>query len=654
MAKNKRLLLWIGIGCLGLVALAALAAIVVLLWVFPVYKTTSGLPATLAMPAAATMQPTAVALLPPLTPEAATPSPPAVTTIPPATQEPRGTPTPFALFPTATPSRTSTTTSRPTRSPTPDPWVNASLAEMDLKEKVGQLLLVAVNGDELSQNACKKMQEVTPAGVFYQAGNVHTPGQLVDFTLQLQACAREGGMPPLLISLDHEGEFLNHFDSGVNNFPTALALGATGDPENAYRASLASGDELASTGVNMVLGPVADVLLDLDNGVVSLRTYGGDPSQVSLFVRRSVAGYREAGLIAALKHFPGHGGSTGDSHSELVVDRARLSDLEASYLPSFRAGVEAGAQVVMFSHVAFPAINGGSVPSTFSEPMVRLLREDLGFNGVIMTDNLGMKAVAPTRSQIPDAALRAVQAGADLLLISDTEIAPVVYKRLLQAFKRGEVPLERLDDAVRHILTLKAQNGLKSYPARVAPRPDLEANAQLAQELGAQAVTIYTTGRGQLVPLPANARRILIVGPNADWPYYTSILQPDLEASGRTVDFIYYTTPLKNPVPEVDLVKSLPARTVGYDETILFTWQAHLNRVTMGDTWPADLVAALARAGRPFVVVAMTSPTDLLEFPGARAFICTFGTTRGQIQGLVDILVGDRQASGKNPLPGLP
>jgi beta-N-acetylhexosaminidase len=250
--------------------------------------------------------------------------------------------------------------------------------------------------------------------------------------------------------------------------------------------------------------------------------------------------------------------------------------------------------------------------------------------------------------------VRAVQAGADLLLMSDTEIVPVVYRRLLQAFKRGEIPVERLDDAVRHVLTLKARNGLKSYPPRVAPQPDLEADGKLAQDLGAQAVTVYSSGRGQLVPLPASAQRVLVVGPNPDWPFYTNVLQPALEASGRTVDFIYYTTPLKNPVPEVDLIDSLPLRTAYYDETVLLTWNSHLNRVTMGDTWPSDLVAALSRTGRPLVVVALTSPTDLLEFPGIRAFICTFGTTRGQMQGLVDILLGKRQAAGENPLPGLP
>jgi beta-N-acetylhexosaminidase len=653
MLKNKPIWLWIVLGGLGLAALAAITALALLLLVYPINKTTSALPATLAMPAAPARQPTEVAALLP-SPQPATPRPstPSAAALP--SQTPPGTPTPFALFPSSTPSRTPTSTLRSTRAPTPDPWVNASLAEMDLKQKVGQLLMVAVDGDELTQNACQKIQDITPAGVFYQAGNVHTPGQLVNFTLQLQACAREGGMPPLLIALDHEGEFLDHFDSGVTNFPTALALGATGDPESAYRASLASGGELASTGVNMVLGPVADVLLNPDNGVVSLRTYGGDASQVSLFVRRSVAGYREAGLIATLKHFPGHGGAAEDSHSGLVVDRARLSDLETSYLPSFQAGIEAGAQAVMLSHVAFPALNQGNVPTTFSAPMVRLLRDELGFEGVIMTDNLGMKAVAPARSQIPDAALRAVQAGADLLLMSDSQIAPVVFRRLVQAFKRGELPMERLDDAVRRLLTLKARNGLKGYPPRIGPQADLAADGRLAQELGAQAVTVYSTGHGALVPLPALAQRILVIGPNPEWPFYKGVLQPAFEASGKTVDFIYYTTPLKNPVPETGLVTTLPLRTAGYDVTILLTWNSHLNRVTMGDTWPSDLVAALSRTGRPLVVAALTSPTDLLEFPGLRAFICTFGTTRGQMQGLVEILLGTRQATGKNPLPGLP
>jgi beta-N-acetylhexosaminidase len=132
------------------------------------------------------------------------------------------------------------------------------------------------------------------------------------FSAGLQGCAETAGIPPLFLTLDHEGEYINRFDEVATMFPAALALGATGDPELAGQVARAAGQELAYSGVNMVLGPVADVLLDYDNGVVSQRTFGGDPAQVSLFVAESVLGYKEAGLVSALKHFPGHGGVAGD------------------------------------------------------------------------------------------------------------------------------------------------------------------------------------------------------------------------------------------------------------------------------------------------------------------------------------------------------
>ncbi|MGW8252056.1 MAG: glycoside hydrolase family 3 N-terminal domain-containing protein, partial [Anaerolineales bacterium] len=193
-------------------------------------------------------------------------------------------------------------------------WVEATLAGMTLEEKIGQMILTGIEGDTFTPQTCSYIQGLRPAGVTLGGENLLDPESLRAFTAGLQTCAKQAGMPPLLVTLAHEGEYVDRFQSGTTTFPAALALGAAGDPRTAYQAALASGQELAYAGVNLILGPVADVLTNYDNEVISQRAYGGDVEQVSQYVSQAVRGYLQAGMIPVLKHFPGHGSSREDSH----------------------------------------------------------------------------------------------------------------------------------------------------------------------------------------------------------------------------------------------------------------------------------------------------------------------------------------------------
>jgi beta-N-acetylhexosaminidase len=534
---------------------------------------------------------------------------------------------------------------------TVQPGVEDSLAGMSLEEKIGQLLLVGIEGDAVTPENCTYIQQLKPAGISLSGENLSDPEALRAFATGLQECARAAGMPPLLMTLAHEGEYVDRFQSGTTLFPAALAQGATGDPQSAYQASLASGQELAYSGVNLILGPVADVLTDYDNEVISQRTYGGDTAQVSRFVSNAVQGYLAAGLLPVLKHFPGHGGVSGDSHRVMPIDHADLDTIKSVYLPAFRAGIEAGAPVVMISHVSYPAIdNGKEIPATVSKDVVNLLREEMGFKGVILSDAMRMRAVTRIMTT-PEASLQALQAGFDLMLVTIPADAQETQAYLLDGMKQGRLTPDRIDEAVRRVLTLKAMYGLSSYPVVLPDAPDWQINQQVADQIGERAVALLKNEEG-LVPLPPKKRNILVMGPGENWELYPMLRQA-LNESGFNADFAPFPPPWDGKIKDRGMLGSLVAQAQTYDLVLLFTWQAHLNRLTFEDTWQGDLVNQLLESGSPLVLVAIKSPTDILEFPEVGTYLGMFGTTHGQERALVDALVGRRTLTGQNPLPDL-
>jgi beta-N-acetylhexosaminidase len=431
-----------------------------------------------------------------------------------------------------------------------------------------------------------------------------------------------------------------------------MAQGATQNPKIAYQVALSAGRELAFSGVNMVLGPVADVLLEYDNTVISQRSFGGDSRHVSEFVAEAVKGYLHAGLIPVLKHFPGHGGVAADSHYTLPTDDTDCQSLRSTYLPPFYAGLDAGAPVVMTSHVAFPCLDEANRPATLSDDVLRVLLDMMEFQGVILTDSMSMGAISRDGRTIPEASVEAVRAGVDMLLITSPEQALATRNRLELAVQQGEIPVERIHDAVERILTVKAASGLISFPIPETSTPDWEANRASALDVGRKALALLKDD-ASLVPIPSELRRILVIGPTDGWGLYP-LVTTVLHANEFETYVVRYSNPWSGPVPEVGYLESLPNQARGYDIILMLTWESHLNQFRYNDVWQVRLVEALIATGKPLIVVALKSPTDILDFPEITTYLTTFGTTRGQLQALADVLVGDYIPSAQSPLPGLP
>ncbi len=367
----------------------------------------------------------------------------------------------------APPARTSlpsprTVSTTPQQSP-----VQRVLARLSTEEKVGQLFMPVLYGttaDTVSGENQARYSARTPAKVIakYHLGgvilfpqNVKSVSQVVGLTNGLQ---RASGKVPLLISTDQENGLVSRMSALMTDFPGAGEIGATGDTGLSREVARATGEELRALGVNLDFAPVADVNVNPRNPVIGRRAFGDDPKRVAKMVAAAVKGFGDAKIAATAKHFPGHGDTNVDSHTGLPVIKHTKAEWERIDAPPFRAAIDAGVDAVMSAHIVFPKLDPSGDPATLSKPILTgLLRDKLGFKGVISTDALNMGGV---RKKYDDGeiAVRAVLAGADILLMPNN--LPRAYRAVLAAVKSGRISAERLDQSVTRLLTLKHNRGL--------------------------------------------------------------------------------------------------------------------------------------------------------------------------------------------------
>jgi len=340
--------------------------------------------------------------------------------------------------------------------------IDRLLALMDLEDKAAQLCVPALGADGRAL-----VDELHPGGVILFGGDLATADQLRGLIEDLQ---RRSPIP-LLVAIDHEGGVVDRFARvpavGATPMPSAAAVGRTGDAELAYEIGRTMARELRSLGITVNLAPVADLRSNPANPVIGSRSYGSDPNRVAAMVAATVRGLQDGGVSATLKHFPGHGDSSGDSHDGPVSLPHDLERLRAVELAPFAAGIAAGSDLVLTAHIAFPEITGTDEPATFSRTMLDdLLRGEFGFDGVVVTDSLIMNAITDLAPP-GETAVRSIGAGADLLLQpADPREA---RDGLVAAVEEGRLSMERLDRSVRRVLRLKFRRGLLRPVLPVTP-----------------------------------------------------------------------------------------------------------------------------------------------------------------------------------------
>jgi beta-N-acetylhexosaminidase len=322
------------------------------------------------------------------------------------------------------------------------------------REKIGQLFMVGFTGTSVTPDLASFIKGYNPGGVILFSRNLESVDQIVQLTNDLQRCSPHS---PLLIAIDQEGGRVSRLPKGFTIFPPCDVLGRCNSTELAYAAAATIAKELRAVGINMNMAPVLDVNSNPDNPVIGDRAFGSTPDIVSELGWATAAGLQDNQIVACGKHFPGHGDTNADSHKELAVVEAARERLEVVEFPPFRHAVAQGVATMMTAHVLFRVLDE-KLPATLSPTIIaNLLRKELRYDGVVLTDDLEMHAIIDHYG-IEDAAIRAILAGCDVLLICkdrDREIA--AFTAIEQAVASGIISTERLDQSAARVARVKAR-----------------------------------------------------------------------------------------------------------------------------------------------------------------------------------------------------
>jgi beta-N-acetylhexosaminidase len=472
--------------------------------------------------------------------------------------------------------------------------------------------------------------------------NVDTPAQVRELTAALQAAAGNGRS--LLIAADQEGGQLNALGGGTTQFAGAMALGATGDEGLAERVAGATARELRALGVNVNYAPVCDVANNPANPALGIRSFGDDPEAVGRLAAATVRGLQGNGVAATVKHFPGAGDTAADPHHELpVVPRTNAELVERELVP-FRAGLEAGARMVMTGHFALPDQEDG-LPTSLSAAVLRdLLRGQLQFDGVTVTDALDMHALAQGSAQIVDA-IAALRAGEDLLLGAADEAAlERLVEGIVQAQRRGLIDAEDDTAAIRRVSDLRRWVG--GYDQPPLDVVGCSEHQMLAAELARRSITLVRDDE-RLLPLkPAADARIAVVQsmPADLTPADTSSMVTPTLASALRRRLPGVEEILLPAAPDSAEIAALAPRLAPFDLVVVGTFSAHLQPAQ------AALAEQVLATGKPTVTFALRTPWDLLAYPSARTHVCTYGILPPTMEALAAALLGESPFVGGLPV----
>lgn len=337
--------------------------------------------------------------------------------------------------------------------------INELLNSMTIEEKVGQLFIYQINDSKNVDDSVKKLLEkFKPGGIILFARNIVDNDQILKLNNNLQSNSKI----PLFIGVDEEGGIVSRLGKNKNvdvtHLPPALTIGNKKNPILAYNSGKILGRELSALGFNMDMAPVADVNTNPKNPVIGNRTYSNDPFLAGEMVVNVVNGLKENNIIPVIKHFPGHGDTSNDSHLGTVISphkRDRLDQIE--FIP-FKMGIENGVEIIMTAHINMPGITTIPLPATLNPDVITdILRNDMGFNGIIMTDALDMGAISQNYSS-GEAAILGIKAGVDILLIPFNQ--EDAFTSILNSINNNVISIDRINDSVKRIIRVKLRNGL--------------------------------------------------------------------------------------------------------------------------------------------------------------------------------------------------
>jgi beta-N-acetylhexosaminidase len=512
----------------------------------------------------------------------------------------------------------------------------------DIEKKIGQMLMVWFEGAHITPEVERMIRDYKVGGVvlFKWAGNLESREQIAQLTGELQSLSMRETGAPLFISTDQEGGIVTRIP-GATDFPGNMALGATGSTEYAYDVGSMIGKELSALGINMDLAPVLDVNVNPANPVIGLRSFGEDADLVSKLGIAYMQGLQDSGVIPVGKHFPGHGDTATDSHTGLPVVSYSKGVLKEVHLKPFSDAILRGIPSIMTAHIIVQSIDKER-PATLSKAVLTdLLRNELGFNGVIMTDAMDMAAISEYYGPIESASVEAVKAGADIVLMPQTKdwLGSIerTIKEINDAVARGEISEERIDESYERIMNLKKQ----IYTGRANPSlVGCIEHREKELEIARSAITIVKDEE-KLIPLKPS-RKLLVVVPT---PTFSAAEDPSMDAGnpGYYIREHYKNTKVLEITnnPGFEDIRRAISEAASSEMVIVFFQNGNINGGQLA------LAKKMIESKKPVIVVSMGVPYDLAGLPEA---IAMYGKKECNMRALADVLFGKTEPMGTLPV----
>jgi beta-N-acetylhexosaminidase len=482
------------------------------------------------------------------------------------------------------------------------------LSGMSLEQKVGQLMMVGFGGRTMGPEISRLLLDHHIGSVALYSRNISNTKQLAKLVRDIRKTMQQEIQP--FVAIDQEGGNVVRVRTDVTVLPGAMALGATRDPVLAYLAGQANAVDLGLLGIDMNLAPVLDVNRNPANPVINIRAFGDHPKLVAKIGVWFILGQQQAGMATVAKHFPGHGDTSHDSHFSLPVTNESLEQLRGIALLPFREAVDAGLDAIMTAHVRVPAVDDSDTPASLSKKVISdLLRGEMAYDGLVITDDLEMRAIAE-RMTVGEAAVKAILAGADVIMVIWTPRKKhQVFESLIAAVKDGRISQSRIDESVRRILRLKAKRGtLDALSGKMPSLADSFPNpyhSRLVRTIAHRGVTLVRN-QGSVLPL-CQSRGVLVAGPQK-----------------------VFLNEMKKLLPKATIVQlsRVPTRKRRQEDLNKLTKLAGQHRVVVVavvNAYQAWLVQRLSHKIKvPLVAVSFGSPYYLRNFPKVTGYLCAY------------------------------
>jgi len=530
---------------------------------------------------------------------------------------------------------------------------------MSLEEQIGQVLAIGFFEPMPTQETIDLIQKYHIGNIILFKRNIQDAHKVRELTHYVQRLALDAGhRQPLLIMIDQENGMVSRLGQHTTIFPGNMALGAIGSEEIAYEVALATGRELNALGINMNLAPDVDVNNNSANPVIGVRSFGEDPQLVARLGAAMVKGFHDAGVVSTIKHFPGHGDTAVDSHLALPTLPYSMERLDSLELIPFKHAIEAGADAVMTAHLYLPLLQQNEMPSmlpaTLSyEIVTQLLRKQLGFQGVIISDCLEMRAVSDTVG-VGTGTVKALQAGVDLVLISHhAALQREGIDAIHAALQNGTLTATRIQEAAERVLRLKART--ISWDTSLASSQENlviignEVHQHLSDDAYARSTTLVRDVK-QLLPLrlqPEQRLLLLFLQPAifsgaVDKEITYEALIESVQQRHHNVDAMMLTA----QTIQADAAAN-PKLSVAVDRAdVIVVVTANANQ----DSNQGRIVQQLLHTGKPIIGIAAYNPYDLLAFPELGTYLVTYEYTQPALAAAARVLFGEMQAQGRLPV----